>query len=32
MRLFILLILLSFPIAEIYLLLELADEYGWWLL
>jgi UPF0716 protein FxsA len=32
MRLFILLVLLSFPIAEIYLLLQLADEYGWWLL
>lgn len=32
MRLFILLILLAFPIAEIYLLIELADEYGWWLL
>ncbi len=32
MRLLILLILLAFPIAEIYLLIQLADEYGWWLL
>lgn len=32
MRLFILLILLAFPIAEIYLLIQLGDEYGWWLL
>jgi UPF0716 protein FxsA len=32
MRLFILLILIAFPIAEIYLLIQLADRYGWWLL
>jgi UPF0716 protein FxsA len=32
MRLFILLILLTFPMVEIYLLIQLADEYGWWLL
>jgi UPF0716 protein FxsA len=32
MRLFLLLILLAFPIAEIYLLVQLGDEYGWWLL
>jgi UPF0716 protein FxsA len=32
MRLIITLILLAFPIAEIMLLIELADQYGWWLL
>lgn len=32
MRLFIILILLAFPIAEIYLLVQLADRYAWWLL
>lgn len=32
MRLFIALILLAFPIAEIVLLVQLADAYGWWLL
>lgn len=32
MRLLIALILLAFPIAEIVLLVKLADQYGWWLL
>jgi UPF0716 protein FxsA len=32
MRFIILLILLAFPIAEIFLLIELANRYGWWLL
>jgi UPF0716 protein FxsA len=32
MRLFIGLILLAFPFAEIFLLVELAHRYGWWLL
>ena len=32
MRLLIGLILLAFPIAEIWLLIELAQRYGWWLL
>ena len=32
MRFLIVLILLAFPIAEIFLLIELADNYGWWLL
>jgi len=32
MRLFIAAILLAFPIAEIYLLIQLGDRYGWWLL
>jgi UPF0716 protein FxsA len=32
MRLFVALILLAFPIAEIWLLIELADQYGWLLL
>lgn len=32
MRLLIALILLAFPIAEIVLLVKLADHYGWWLL
>lgn len=32
MRLLIGLILLAFPIAEIWLLIELGQRYGWWLL
>ncbi|PPC88129.1 MAG: exlusion protein FxsA [Methylotenera sp.] len=32
MRFLIGLILLAFPIAELFLLLSLADEYGWWIL
>ena len=32
MRFLIPLILLAFPFAEIYLLIQLGDEYGWWLL
>lgn len=32
MRFFVALILLAFPIAEIWLLIELADKYGWLLL
>jgi UPF0716 protein FxsA len=32
MRFFVGLILLAFPIAEIWLLIELADQYGWLLL
>ncbi len=32
MRFLIGLILLAFPIAEIWLLVQLADRYGWWLL
>ena len=32
MRFLILLILLAFPFAEIYLLIQLGDEYGWWLI
>ncbi len=32
MRFILLLILLAFPIAEIWLLISLADEYGWWVL
>ncbi len=32
MRLLFTLILLAFPIAEIVLLIQLADAYGWWLL
>lgn len=32
MRLLIGLILLAFPFAELFLLISLADEYGWWLL
>lgn len=32
MRLLFIAILLAFPIAEIYLLFQLADRYGWWLL
>ena len=31
MRLLLLFILLAFPIAEIWLLLDLAEAYGWWL-
>ena len=31
MRLFILLILLAFPVIEIWLLVDLAQHYGWWL-
>lgn len=31
MRLFIGLILLAFPVAEIWLLIELGQHYGWWL-
>lgn len=30
--LFILLILLAFPVLEVVLLIELASRYGWWLL
>jgi UPF0716 protein FxsA len=32
MRFIIGLILLAFPFLEIFLLISLADEYGWWLL
>lgn len=32
MRLFFLVILLAFPVAEIYLLVTLGQRYGWWLL
>ena len=32
MRFIIVLILLAFPFAEIFLLVELANRYGWWLL
>lgn len=32
MRLLIGLILLAFPVAEIWLLIELGQQYGWWLL
>lgn len=32
MRLLFVAILLAFPIAEIYLLFQLGDRYGWWLL
>ena len=32
MRLFIILILVAFPTAEICLLLELGEHYGWWLI
>lgn len=31
MRLFMLLILLAFPVMEIWLLVDLAHQYGWWL-
>lgn len=32
MRLIFILSLLAFPIAEIWLLISLADQYGWWVL
>lgn len=32
MRLIFILTLLAFPVAEIWLLISLADEYGWWVL
>lgn len=32
MRLIFILTLLAFPIAEIWLLISLADQYGWWVL
>lgn len=32
MRFLIMLILLAFPFAELFLLIQLSDEYGWWLL
>lgn len=32
MRFILLLILLAFPVAEIWLLISLADAYGWWVL
>lgn len=32
MRFLIMLILLAFPFAELFLLIQLGDEYGWWLL
>ncbi|HSH55097.1 MAG TPA: FxsA family protein [Methylotenera sp.] len=32
MRLIFILTLLAFPIAEIWLLINLADQYGWWAL
>jgi UPF0716 protein FxsA len=32
MRFLIMLILLAFPFAELFLLLQLGDAYGWWLL
>lgn len=32
MRLFFFIILLAFPVAEIYLLVTLGQRYGWWLL
>ncbi|MES2637099.1 MAG: FxsA family protein [Pseudomonadota bacterium] len=32
MRFLIVLILLAFPFAELFLLISLADAYGWWLL
>ena len=32
MRFIIVLILLAFPFAELFLLINLADRYGWWLL
>lgn len=32
MRFLMMLILLAFPFAEIFLLIQLGDEYGWWLL
>lgn len=32
MRLIFILTLLAFPIAEIWILISLADQYGWWVL
>lgn len=32
MRLFFAIILLAFPVAEIYLLITLGQRYGWWLI
>jgi UPF0716 protein FxsA len=32
MRLIFILTLLAFPVAEIWLLISLADQYGWWVL
>lgn len=32
MPLIILVLIISFPIAEIWILIHLADEYGWWVL
>ena len=32
MRFLIPLILLAFPFAELYLLIQLGEAYGWWLL
>jgi UPF0716 protein FxsA len=32
MRIFILLALLAFPVTEIWILIKLADQYGWWVL
>jgi UPF0716 protein FxsA len=32
MRLFFIIILLAFPVAEIYLLITLGQRYGWWLI
>ena len=32
MRFLIILILLAFPFAEIFVLIQLGDRYGWWLL
>lgn len=32
MRFIVVLILLAFPFAELFLLINLADRYGWWLL
>ena len=32
MRLFVAIILLAFPVAEIYLLITLGQRYGWWLI
>ncbi len=32
MRFLIMLILLAFPLVELFLLIQLGDEYGWWLL
>jgi len=32
MPLIILVLLIAFPIAEIWILIHLADEYGWWVL